>query len=478
VNPQHDRATTPTRSALAARRGRTGAADARLDTDSTPSSGASMATSALSIALSASAALCVSAALGLPGELDTTFGSTGIVVTPMAVSGMIRHVAVQPGDNKIVAVGEDRLANGNNRWAVCRYLPDGSLDYGFGLGGQVFLFGADTNERATDVAIDGQGRIVVTGRAKGRRSFDYTVVRLNGDGSLDGSFGSGGIVQTEAVGGRKDEYSLSLAPDPTSGRIVVAGYSSGKRSLQISLMRLLTDGRLDATFDGDGIRHDDYSNLNDMTADGGTLVVQDDGKPVLGFWKGNFHVNTTGYNGWTIARYNSNGSNDGSFGISGKVQTVFAGVERQMVQSVLLQPDGKIVAVGSCHPLSTLYYGTLIARYHTNGSLDTSFDGDGWNQTPTALDDNQSHGAALQSDGKIVTVGSIGGIGFGPDMMVARFTSDGKLDLTFGGDGRAQTGWGGTDAGLSVAIDLSGRIVVGGYAAQGNLQFALARFLN
>ncbi|MBK8974354.1 MAG: hypothetical protein IPM29_00350 [Planctomycetes bacterium] len=439
-----------------------------------------MAKSKLQVLLSMSVVLSGSAALGLPGELDTTFGSSGVVVTPAAITGQIRHVAVQPADNKIVAVGNDRLANGNDRWAIFRYLSDGSLDYGFGTGGKVFLFGGDRMDKATDVAIDGQGRIVVTGWAKGIRSYDYTVVRLNGDGSLDGSFGSGGIVQTEIVGGRKNEYSCSLALDPTSGKILVAGYSSGKKSLQISLMRLLADGSLDSTFDGDGIRHDDYTNLNETTSEyGGSLVVQPDGKVLLGFWKGTWLVDSSDYNGWVVARYNSNGSNDSSFGVAGKVASLFAGFDNTKVRSLLLQPDGRIVAVGSCHPLSTLYYGTLVARYNANGSFDTSFDGDGWNQTPTALDDNQCTGSALQSDGRIVAAGTIGHMGVEPDLMVTRFTSDGSLDATFDGDGQAQSGLTGTDAGHTLAIDLTGRIVVGGYVSDANgPQFALARFLN
>jgi uncharacterized delta-60 repeat protein len=245
-------------------------------------------------------------------------------------------------------------------------------------------------------------------------------------------------------------------------------------------MRLLADGRLDTTFDGDGVRHDDYSNLDETTSDyGGSLVVQPDGKVLLGFWKGRWLVDSSAYNAWVLARYNSNGSNDGSFGVSGKVATLFPGLDNTKVRSLVLQPDGKIVAVGSCHPLSTLYYGTLIARYNPNGSFDTSFDGDGWNQTPTALDDNQCVGAALQSDGRIVAAGTIGRKGVEPDLMVTRFTSAGALDLTFDGDGQAQTGLTGTDAGHSVAIDLNGRIVVGGYVSNSNgPQFALARFVN
>jgi len=172
-----------------------------------------------------------------PGEADLSFGDHGLVVTDLGGNDVVYAIAIQ-ANGKIVAAGQTERG-GNVDIALARYNPDGSLDRTFGRGGIVItdLGGADTAfavnvERAT-------GRIVVAGV----KDSDFALLRYNGDGSLDGSFGSGGVVTVPVV---SDDpavlYALALEAD---GRIVVAGTAG------FVLARFSPDGSLDPTF-GDG----------------------------------------------------------------------------------------------------------------------------------------------------------------------------------------------------------------------------------
>ena len=166
---------------------------------------------------------------------------------------------------------------------------------------------------------------------------------------------------------------------------------------------------------------------------------------------------------FAIARYNSNGSLDTSFSGDGKLTTDFGGSE--VANGVALQGGGKIVAVGVSGTGSF-----ALARYNPNGSLDPSFSGDG-RQTTDFGDDDVATGAAIQGDGKIVVVGGGGG---GDDFALARYNPNGTLDLTFSGDGKQTTDLGGEDKANTVALQANGKIIAVGEG--GNGDFALARY--
>lgn len=155
---------------------------------------------------------------------------------------------------------------------------------------------------------------------------------------------------------------------------------------------------------------------------------------------------------FALMRFNADGSVDSSFDGDGIVRTDFGDYEA--VEGLALQPDGKIVAVGASGARFAL------ARYFPNGGLDTSFDGNGRVITPGG-------GAAdvrLQpGDGRIVVAGSNGP---GGDVAVLRYNPDGSLDTGFGTGGLAIADFGGTDAARGVALQTDGKIVAAGGAGR------------
>lgn len=377
------------------------------------------------------------------GSLDTTFDGDGILTTNISSgNGYARSVAVQP-DGKIVAAG---FGVG---FTVLRYSADGTLDATFGNGGKVTTLGHYS--AAYSVAIQHDGKIVVGGTA----NQDFALVRYNTDGSLDTSFGNGGIVTTDiSAGGIDGAYSVAIQPD---GKIVAAGiWDWGKYGYGDAVVRYNTNGSLDTTFDGDGVA-------------GGTLIyavslaLQPDGKII-----------EAGYGGFpegvAVARYNTNGSLDTTFGNGGIVSTDISG-SSEGANAVSIQSDGKIVVAG--YSGNEPNFSFAVVRYNANGSLDTKFDGDGIVTTsigPSAV----ASSVAIQADEKIVVAGSSFN-GSNYDFAVARFNPDGSLNTKFGGDGKATVDFSSSsDAAYGLALDHAGRAVAVG---ESDGMFAITRLL-
>jgi uncharacterized delta-60 repeat protein len=142
---------------------------------------------------------------------------------------------------------------------------------------------------------------------------------------------------------------------------------------------------------------------------------------------------------------------------------------------VALQADGKIIAVGNDGGGDF-----ALARYDGNGSLDTTFSSDGKQTTDFLFGaDDGATGVSLQADGKIVAVGFASGGATGSDFALARFDANGSLDTTFSGDGRRETNFGPADGAAGVALQADGSIVVAGVAGGGptGYDFALARYV-
>lgn len=211
------------------------------------------------------------------------------------------------------------------------------------------------------------------------------------------------------------------------------------------------------------------------TDDGGyALALQPDGRVVVG----GYAVNVSGNKDFALVRYNYNGTLDTTFGGgTGKVVTDFNGTSDR-IWGITLQPDGKIVAVGET--VSSVFPGTndiAIARYTTAGALDTTFGGTGKVTTDHGGGANNSAYAVAMSGTNIIVAGTEAVSG-NLDFMVARYTTAGVLDPTFGTLGVTTLGFsGGNDVARAVAIDGTGNIVLGGYANNGSDDdFAVARF--
>jgi uncharacterized delta-60 repeat protein len=168
-----------------------------------------------------------------PGDLDPSFGTGGTVTTAFGTSGTSAYAIALQGDGKIVAAGGTGL---QDAFALARYNPDGSLDKTFGTGGLV-MTGINELAGVNAVAVQEDGKIVVAGSSGGVQGF-FTLARYNPDGRLDKTFGAGGPV----FGTSGSANALALQGD---GKIVAAGSTE---NTTFALVRYNPDGILDGTF--------------------------------------------------------------------------------------------------------------------------------------------------------------------------------------------------------------------------------------
>jgi len=407
------------------------------------------------------------------GSLDTSFDTDGIVTTtPMVNGGNINSISIQ-GDGKIV-VGGASNDGVQSYFALARYNTNGSLDTSFDTDGIVTTAIRTMDDYVYSVAIQSDGKIIAAGDTSDTNNHHFAVARYNVNGSLDATFDHDGKVMTEVE--NRNDWGSSVAYE-SDGKIVAAGYSFNEiiSNYDFAVARYNADGTLDTSFDNDGKVTTEIGSGDDY---GQSVAIQSDGKIVVAGYS-----NNGSNHDFALARYNTDGSVDYGFGGSGKVTTDFSG-NHDYGYGVAIQSDGKIVAAG--YILNGSYYDFALARYNTNGSLDTSFDGDtsmpgypGNGKVTTAVgsENNYGHGVAIQSDGKIVVAGYSDN-GANPDFAVVRYNTDGSLDDLFDGDGITTTAVGsGGDYGISVAIQTDGKIVEVGYSDTGpNPDFAVVRY--
>src|SRR5215468_3450092 len=246
-------------------------------------------------------------------------------------------------------------------------------------------------------------------------------------GTLDATFGTGGEVTTN-FGSSAGAGNVAIQPD---GKLVVAGTISQNGRTDFAVSRYNTDGTLDAGFGVGGKVTTDFFDGYDV---GSGVVIQADGKIVVGGT-----VGTNPFADFGLARYNSNGTLDTTFGTGGKVNASFfdpisGGHISANAYSLALQPDGKIVQSGEANIKGGNSFG--LVRYNSNGTLDPTF-GSGGKVTTDFFAPGQTisfafaNSITIQPDGKIIAAGD-SGINEAHDFVLARYNSDGTLDPTFG----------------------------------------------
>jgi uncharacterized delta-60 repeat protein len=412
------------------------------------------------------------------GDLDPTFGAGGLVVTEFfGGSDEARALLVQP-DGRIIAVGTASEGSPNSDFALARYNPDGSLDPSWGNGGKVTtdLFG--NTDFAFDAVLQPDGKVVAVGETfDPTTGLDFALARYNRDGSLDASFGAGGKVRTDFFGNFDQAFAAALQPD---GKIIAAGFIANPDAghTDFALARYNRDGSLDTSFGSGGKVTTDFLNSADEAF---AVAIQADGKIVLA---GEATSDPRFLTMFALARYNRDGSLDTSFGSGGKVTTGVGLLSRAF--DVVIQPDGKIVAAGDgVGGDGHLGADIALVRYNPNGSLDAGFGSGGVVTRDVFGRFDGARAVALQRDGKIVVAGETDRGREDFDVVVARFTTSGSLDPTFGSGGIVTTDYAGAntdedlDVAEAVAIQADGKIVVAGItlASDGNWDFLLARYL-
>lgn len=354
---------------------------------------------------------------------------------------------------------------------------EGDLDPSFGTNGKLTTDFFNHLDRATALAIQPDGRVIVVGRsAEGSdlddiTKSDFAILRYNSDGSLDNSFGAGGKVTTNFLGFPAGANAVALYPD---GRIVVVGYVDRNKDEEsdFGIVRYNSDGSLDTSFDQDGKVTTGFFGFDNNAY---TVAVQPDGKLLVGGLAGKLSNDT----GWEFAlvRYNENGSLDSSFGTNGKAITDFFGSD-DLAQAMILQPDGKIVLAGDVVNLpANTNHDFGLARYNPDGSLDTGFGNGGKVTTDFFGSADSGQCMVLQTDGKLIVGGYVydGDYDFG----LARYNPDGSLDNSFGKSGKVTTDFFEEhDEITSLTLQPDGKIIAGGYAAVNPSKslLALARY--
>jgi uncharacterized delta-60 repeat protein len=337
------------------------------------------------------------------GSLDIYFDLLG------GADGIVSAIAIQ-SDGKIILGGNFTKYNSQTYNRIIRLNTDGTIDNAFNPG-------TGANAYIRTIAIQSDGKIVVGG--------DFTnfngntvgrLVRLNSDGSLDGTFFSSG--------GNQSITSLAIQTD---GKILVGGYFTTFNSVSKNrIARLNSDGTLDISFNTSA---DSYINA---------IALQSDGKIIIGGDFGN--VNSTSR--IRLARLNTDGTLDNTF-------TVGTGANG-IITTAVIQNDGKILIGG----YFTQYAGTArgrIARVNTDGSNDVTF-----NPGTGADAQIETNSIAIQSDGKIIFGGEFGNYNSTSRIRLARINTDGSLDNTF------TVGTGANNTIYCIAIQTDGKILVGG----------------
>ncbi len=381
----------------------------------------------------------------------TLNSGAGNVTTVVSANDDWARASVRQADGKILVAGTTN--NGSNTdFALVRYNVDGSLDTSFGTGGIVTTAIGTGADDAWAVTLQTDGKILVAGSAVVGSSVDFAVVRYNTNGSLDTTFNGTGIA-TFDVGASTSDDARSIAVQ-ADGKIVIAGTSAS----QAAILRLGSNGSLDTTFDSDGKVVTDLGVGADFIQ---TAAVLDDGSVIIGGSTNNDFV---------LAKYTSTGTLDTSFGSGGiTITAVTAGGD--FATDLVVLSDGKIIlgGYGGFGALATSH-DFIVARYTASGVLDTTFaSGVGFVRTDLGNGMDFLLDVAVQSDGKIVAVGS----NSAGQAAVVRYTSAGALDSTFGTSGVVSTGLGGNTGASEAIVRPDGRIYLASYATGSNKDFGL-----
>ena len=464
------------------------------------------------------------------GVLDPTFGSGGITITPSANSYTAAKALMIETSGKFVAVGSG-IASGDFGvdMAMFCYTTNGVLDSSFGGGsGQVFtrispsIFDHTDSANAVatqlgNIGFSSPDKIVVSGTYEDENGSPFhtylAIIRYNLDGTLDGTFGNGGIVTnlltTQAgsptgllvqgilsqprkitVGGYVDDginlyffadrftatgaldssfgtnssgtvklpisrdvdntYGAAYAMTLQAGAPVLAGSRSVfEGESDFAAVRFTPSGLVDTNFGMNGLL---LANVSDAPSQANAVAVQSDGKVVVAG-----SASTGGYNPvnrFALARFNADGTPDFSFGFNGILSTIVA--TNDSVQALAIQPDGKIIAAGYSYNMFAL------ARYNTNGSLDGTFGVNGTTLAQVGTGSGVAYALQIQSDGKILAAGTAYDASANQHFALARFNTNGTLDTSFGSAGKVTTSISTADIAYGAGVQANGKIVLAG----------------
>ena len=374
-----------------------------------------------------------------PGQLDRSFGENGKATGTFCDHERDFAVALDR-HHRIVVAGTQGFLGG---FCLARYLPNGTLDRSFGDQGSIVTrFGSRSG--ANSLAIDSRGRILAGGVSQN----DLAVARYTPNGSLDTSFGSGGIATT-SFGPLSRAQSVAI--DSHDRPVAVGWFTSATSTPGFAVARFKQNGDPDPSFGSGGKTTTDFG--VDTFAMANSVKIDQEGRIVAGG-----ELDDPRHD-FAAARYLTNGSPDDSFSGDGRVTTNVTG--NDVGRSVAIDDRGRILLGGAAGPGGAPGHFAIL-RYRINGSLDSSF-GDGGLAKARFKDRAGANSIGIDSKGRIVATGG----GFD----VARFRTNGKPDNSFSGNGKASADW--NALANSLAIDQRDRIDVVGWHSH----LVLGRFI-
>ncbi len=330
------------------------------------------------------------------GNVDNTFGSSGWAITSINGAGLYSNaeahaVAVQP-DGKIVVAGYSYDQNNASAFGIARFNSNGTIDTTFGDYGSLRIsFNILDGNFARSVVVQPDGKIIVAGRTTAvvnngaSEEYLFAAVRLTQNGQLDATFGNNGIstVSSGSFNVSFEGYSAAIQQD---GKILIAGsgfYFEGNNEISLfAVARLDSNGTVDNSFGNNGIRMFNIAGADSSGNQCNSIALQKDGKILVAGYSSD-SLYSGGFTYPAIARLNSDGSSDGSFGKNGSeiipLNTFFISTYiNWSCNSICLQSNGKIIVGGNNENSYSKSPSFALCRLNQNGSLDSTFADSGW----------------------------------------------------------------------------------------------------
>ncbi len=417
----------------------------------------------------------INASAQFPGMVDSSFNGNGKVIYDFGFHENLTDVKVQSSDQKIVTVGTAINPSFSGKLLAIRMLPNGAFDTTFNDSGIVII--PNFNESyAYEVIIKDNGKILIAGAAADPNFiFSMVCIQLNGDGSLDSTFGVNGFATPRFFAADEFAYGMALQAD---GKIVLSGSTldAGGHNMP-SLVRLNQDGSLDSTFGTSGIAIISVTEIDNKLSN---VFIQADGKIVA---SGHFDQGLTLSGQFDfdilVTRFNPNGTIDSTFGTAGLTITPISVEYIEDALGMKQSADGGIVVSGFT-TLPDFTFDMIMVKYDSTGVVVPTFGNAGIVQFDNDIQD-VGYDVAIQNDGKILVGGTSGGFFFDDrDFLLMRYDANGQVDSTFGNLGLVLTPiMNDFDEANAITLQSDGKIILAGKANNGSQNdLAVVRYWN
>lgn len=339
----------------------------------------------------------------------------------------------------------------------------GNLDSSFGTNGlSVSRIAGNSDDRFYDIDLQSDGKIIAVGTANAE---DVGVGRYNTNGTLDSSFGINGFANTTIVGSQynfNSALSFVILPDD---KIIVADNASGFNDLDFLLIKYTKDGKPDSSFGTNAI------SSTQISTDVRDIILQPDGKLVV--------CGNNGFFNSILARFNSNGTLDNSFGTNGVATIKLAPNYYTDFFNLSLNSAGKIIVAGTGQFGQQINgLNIFLARYNNDGSTDSSFGKNGITVTGSKANTEEAVGLYVLANDKILLCANASSNDepFRFDAGVLKYNADGSLDNSFGNKGFSRISFTDVFPTLNdITVQQDGKIIVAGVLVNASRSLVLAR---